>query len=192
MFISKFKVSTGPKEWVFKNPDDGFEFKASSQDKLLAHIRQYREVNGQEELDFLESVVENYLCQLPMNSGACTRSKIKRGVFQYLQGGIALLKAVAFKSFTTQEEADRRSEICKDCSLNVFPNKTYFVKWSDRLALEAIGNRKSKYHDKLGTCSACSCPLRCKVFYPGKLDLKEEEKQKMRKANPACWQLEAK
>jgi hypothetical protein len=94
-----------------------------------------------------------------------------------------------FKSFAPQVLADKRSEICASCPLNVFPDKGPFIKWSDELALHSIGNRRSKEHDKLGNCDGCSCPLRPKVFFDGTPKLTPEEEKKISEANSNCWQL---
>lgn len=190
MFIRQFKPFSAPKEWSFINPENGFIFKAPTKEELFHHIQTYRAQNNLDPLEYLEATVENYLCSLPMHSGSCTKTRLKRGVMQFINGGIAILRNLAYNSFATQEEADRRSGICKDCPLNVFPDKTYFVKWSDRIAEQAVGKRKSINHNHLGNCEACGCPLRAKVFYDGKVTLKPEEKEKMQKATSKCWQLE--
>lgn len=175
----------------FVDPDTRFKFQGTSIQGICQHIRTYRSQNNLPELEFLEDVVVNYNCMLKENLGVCEPSPtpLRRGLIQTIRGGIALIQNLMYSSFAPQNVADVRSEICKNCTLNSFPDKTKFVKWSDDLALQTIGDRKSKYHDELGTCLGCSCPLRCKVFYNGTISLEKVEQDTMRKANPKCWQL---
>lgn len=190
MFL-QFKKFCSPSIYEFQDPDVAHKYyKAKSYEELYKQIRGYRSQNELPEIDYLEIIVENFLCRLPQGVGSCQpRPQLKRGLIQTLKGGIALITALAYKSFVSQEVADSRSEICKDCSLNNFPNRGNFVKWSDDLAEMSVGNRKSKFHDELGTCDGCGCPLRCKTWYAGAIKLSDEEKTIMSQANPECWQV---
>lgn len=181
----KFKPFEVSSIWEFKDPDTGHIHEASSEEALLAYIKQYRINNDLEEIEYLPDVVTHYLCNLPINKGKCIHSPLKRGLFQTIKGGVALIKNMMYSSFVPQEVADVRSEICSKCPKNVFPDKGPFIKWSDNVALQTIGSRKSKFHDSLGNCEVCSCPLRAKVFYAGKLELSESEIKEM---PDYCWQ----
>lgn len=176
----------------FKDPDTGREFTGKSIAEILPQIRGYRNQNELEELEYLPQVIENYLCSLPQHRGMCEPVKNpKRSVIQYLQGGVALLKNIAYATFATQEEADKRSEICASCPKNQFPSKTsHFVNWANDLAQRSVGDRRSARHDDLGVCEICSCPLRSKVWYDGKIKLTKEQLEEMKKLdNPKCWQV---
>lgn len=174
----------------FPDPDTKFMHHAQSFEMLIHNIKFYRRQNELEELEYLESVVEHYLCQQKENIGACERRpQLKRGIIPFLKGGVLLLKNLLYNQFVSQEVADARSELCKTCPLNVFPDKGAFVRWSDELAVQTVGERKSKNHDALGTCEGCGCPLRCKVWYGGTIKLKPEEKEKILPVTPNCWQL---
>jgi len=162
-------------------------YEAPNRKILLDLIRAYRKQNELEPLDFLPAIVEHYQCVQPDNIGRCTPApQLKRGFIQFVKGGIALLKNVAYKSYASQNEADRRAEICLNCLHNTFPDRGPFVRWADDLAEAAVGDRKSTYHDQLGNCGVCSCLLRSKVFYNGTLELTDDELAEMRKVN--CWQ----
>lgn len=174
------------KIWEFKDPDTGYIYRANSEKELLTLIVNYRKQNELSAIEFLEVIVENCLCKRRVNLGACeAREPLKRNIFQYFKGGIALLKNMAYNKFVSQKEADARAKICILCPLNVFPDKKGFVKWSDDLALASIGERRSTYHDELGNCEACGCTLKAKVFYGDKLNLSDEELNKMPEL---CWQ----
>lgn len=190
--LSKFKAFTGPRTFKFKDPDSSFLYESDSLQGLLSSIKSYRLQNELPPIDYLEMVVESYLCNLPEHKGDCyiiPTKTLKRGFLQYIRGGVALLKNLAYKSTVRPEVANARSLICKGCPLNTFPDRGPFITWSDNIALASVGSLRSTYHDFLGTCSGCGCPLRAKVFYNGNPHLTEEESKTMRAANPNCWQV---
>lgn len=187
--FKKFKPFAGSKVFEFKDPDTGRQFKGSNVPDLLKQVRGYREQNRFEEIEYLPEVIENYLCSLPVNAGACQQLKtFKRGVIATMRGGIGVLKNLAYKSFATQEVADARSEVCAKCPKNAFPDRDKFIKWSDDIAEMSVGNRRSKNHDLLGICDVCSCPMRAKVFIKGTIALTQEQLDEMKTLG--CWQPE--
>lgn len=189
MKFFKFSAFKTSKLWEFPDPDvKNRVHVGSTRSELLTRIIQYRVQNRLPLIDELDTVVDNYLCKHPMNSGSCEEVKtLSRGLMGYYQGGVALLKNLMFRRFATQEEADRRAEICISCPYNVFPDRGGFLKWSDDIANASVGDRRSVHHDKLGSCDVCSCTLKAKIFYEGKLELTEEMLKKM---PGECWQLQ--
>jgi hypothetical protein len=187
MSFLKFNPLSTPSRFEFKDPDvPNKTYKADSYQSLYKLIRGYRSQNELPEIPYLEVVVEHYLCSLPENKGRCLpRPKLKRGLIPTIRGGIALIASVLYSSFVPQSKADERSAICAKCPHNIFPDKGPFIKWSDDIAEAAVGKRKSKYHDKIGNCQICSCPLRAKVWYNGKLEFSEEQLEKFPEF---CWQ----
>lgn len=192
MVFKEFKPFISPRRFVFTDPDTKREFTGTSIPHLARQIRGYREQNELPPLDLLEVVIENYLCTLPIHVGSCQPiKKASRGFVQYLQGGVAFLRNIVYKSFEPQEEADRRGEICTRCPHNVFPDRGPFIKWIDDIAERSIGKLQSKHHNELGICEVCSCPLRSKVFYNGKIKLTKEQRSTMEALiDPKCWQVE--
>ena len=69
--------------------------------------------------------------------------------------------------FVSQEEAEKRAEICASCDLNVNIAGSCGA-CADRIAraLAVIGSRRTKLDEKLGACSICSCALRAAVHVP--------------------------
>lgn len=101
---------------------------------------------------------------------------------------MALVQNMIYSSYVSQEEADRRANICVNCPNNVFPDKGTFVDWADRVAEASLVGRKSKHHSELGNCSVCTCLLRSKVFFGGKIDISEKDRENY----PSfCWQLDS-
>ena len=184
--VHTFKPFRSPYRFVFKDPDTGREFSARSKTILLKQIVSYRAQNNLEPLEELSVTIDNYLCGLPENVGACQPLPLKRGLLTTLRGGIALIENFFYgdENMVSQEEAERRAGICVTCPHNVFPDKELFVKWSDDVAEAATRGRKVSTHDKLGNCEVCSCPLRAKVFYGGKVKLTEEQNKQL---PDFCW-----
>lgn len=186
--LLKFKPFAAPTRYVFKDPDTGHDYEAPDAKALYDLIRNYRIQNQLEPIDMLPAVVDNFLCRLDENAGKCTPyAKLKRGLIQFVRGGVSLLKNVAYSSFVDQSEADRRAEICLNCPHNIFPDRKAFIRWADDVTEAAVGDRRSTYHDQLGNCGVCSCLLRSKVFLDGKVKLSEDEVQQMERVG--CWQL---
>ena len=190
MFL-QFKKFCSPSKFEFKDPDvPNKVYKGQSYEQLYQQIRGYRSQNELPPIDYLEVVVENYICRLPGHEGSCQpRPPLKRGLLATLRGGIALIQNLMYSEFAAQVVADARALECKDCPLNTFPDKGPFVKWSDELAQMSVGSRKSEFHEELGNCEGCGCPMRPKVFYMGPIKLTAQQKEKMLEANPECWQV---
>lgn len=188
MTFKKFKAFTASASIEFKDPDTGHVFKAKSLTELYRNIIMYRVQNNLEMIEYLPQVVENYQCSLPCNIGRCEEATLERSLAQTVRGGVALIYNMMFPRFATQEEAEARAEQCVKCPNNIFPDKGPFIAWSDDVAIQQVGERRTTRHNELGNCAACSCPMRSKVFVGGKLrKFPEDEVIEMRKVG--CWQL---
>lgn len=187
MTFLKFNQFNSPKRYIFKDPDKANKiYEGASYEDLFKKIRGYRSQNGLPEIPYLETVVENYLCRLPEHAGSCRPiPPLKRGLIPTIKGGIALISNLMYSKFVPQEVADARSEVCAGCPYNEFPDKGKFIEWADEMAQLSVGDRKSKHHTELGNCGVCSCPLRAKVWYSGKLTF---PKRQMNKFPEFCWQ----
>lgn len=187
----KFKAFCGAKRWYFPDPDNTDHMhEGATRAELVRNIVFYRSQNQLPFIEELHTVLDSYLCSRAENIGACSPLPLRRGLYGFLRGGVALISNVWYNKTVSQEEADRRSEICKDCINNVFPDKGPFIKWSDEMAVASVGDKKSKYHDDLGNCEICTCPLRAKVWFDEKITLTSKEKQAMKESTSGrCWQL---
>lgn len=185
----RFKPFTPPKRFAFKDPDTGKMYEAPNEIELVKQIIQYRVNNNLEPIEQLQAIIQHYLCSLPENDGKCEDVKLKRGFVPSIKGGILLLTNYMYDAFATQAVADARSDICASCPLNQDTEKDLLTKTGDFIAINMVGDRKSRNHDKLYTCMGCGCPLKGKVFYQGKVSLTEEQLGKMSDANSNCWQV---
>lgn len=178
--------------WELPDPDHPQHIhQGANRKELISNIVNYRIQNKLEPIEYLQVVLDNYLCSLPCNIGKCKPLVLKRGFLSYLQGGLTLVKNIFYgeKMMVTQAEADRRASICKDCPLNSFPDRDMFIKWSDDIARHSVGERRVVCQDDLGNCMGCSCCLKAKVWYKGPFVLAGSQRQQMQIANPKCWQL---
>lgn len=190
MAFLKLRPFTAFNDHWFKDPETHMEFHGASIAEVAEKVRAFRKQNGFEEIELLELVIENFLCGQKSNQGRCDKRELHRSVWQYIRGGVSLLKNLLMDKTVSQEEADRRAEICVSCPLNIFPDaKDRYIKWSDRVAQASVPNRRSKHHGQLANCEACSCTLRAKVFYGGEIKLTKAEEGKIKEVNPLCWQL---
>src|SRR5690348_12853772 len=147
--FKKFRAFEVPAYWVFTDPDTGYSFSGKDKPSLIKDIVNYRFQNNLEPIERLDLVLDNYLCGLPENNHKCTGYELDRKFSQYIKGGLALLKNLAFKRFATQAEAERRSKICEKCPYNIFPDKGPFIKWSDDIAVSCVGEKKTENYQKL-------------------------------------------
>lgn len=188
MFL-RFKTFEPSRSFQFKDPDTGFIHTAKNFKQLCQGIIKYREQNELEEIEEIEFVVENYLCGLPENCNSCVERKgMSRSFMQYVKGGVMLLKNAFFQEQVAQDVAEKRAAQCVTCKFNIFPDKGPFIAWSDDVAIQQVGERRVSVHNQLGNCDICSCALKSKIFFGGKLPrFNEEEVKKLESVN--CWQI---
>lgn len=192
--FKRFKPEETPKRWIYIDPDTnrsfGIDSPVTSQAELINLIEQYRANNDFEPIKNLKSVLENFLCGLPENGGKCISYTLKRNLQSYLKGGIALIKDMLYgvEMRVSQDEAEKRAEICKKCPFNVIPpEKSWFIQSTDEAVKTYLGdNIKTENDSFLGNCQVCSCVLPFKVHVKGPFELNPEEKGKM--DSVGCWQ----
>lgn len=89
----------------------------------------------------------------------------------------------------------RRAFVCSGCPCNdmELAGRWYMVPVSEavRTALEQRADLKlsTPYDDKLGSCSACHCPMPVKVHEPLDLILKHTSEEVKAKLDKRCWIL---
>lgn len=190
----KFKAFEASPVFEFPDPDTSHLHTGHTKAELISNIVNYRAQNKLDPLDRLDLVIDNYLCSLPCNTGKCEPTRLERGFLQFIKGGLSLVSKLYYgqKHMVSQDIADERSKTCKDCIFNEFPDRGNFVVWSDEIALHSTLGRRAKYHDELGNCMCCTCPLRAKVWYKGPFKLSKDEELCMQGANVKCWQLKMK
>jgi len=94
-----------------------------------------------------------------------------------------------FKTFASQEVAEKRALQCSKCKFNVaLEDSNAFRQWTNDIAIQCVGQRKTSLDSKLNTCAICSCVLKSKVHIDTKLDpFTPKQVERMKSVN--CWQL---
>lgn len=98
------------------------------------------------------------------------------------------------------EEAERRASICVQCKANDTSGgfAKYFIEALSKSIMGALGmmknlNLHTSQDAELGVCTACSCPMKAKVW-PELSHIRNhtdaETMEKLNLANPQCWILE--
>jgi len=94
----------------------------------------------------------------------------------------------------SHDEAEARAAVCAKCPLNSTAGglKAYFVTETatELMALFGMLNKmdlKTSLDDQLGVCTACSCPMRAKVFIDGSILKKNIPQEDIPKLHPDCW-----
>ena len=151
----------------YRFPSDGYESVATTHDAWLIDAGMHAQANGLEGPSAEE--MEAQLCQT-LPPGWCefddpnrVRPSVNLGwqdvlsATQVFSGWIASGRPVV-----SQEEADRRALICTRCHLNV---QVSGCAGCQKLVLEVVGKRYSKYDFALRSCGVCHCMLRAKVHF---------------------------
>lgn len=94
----------------------------------------------------------------------------------------------------SRDEAEARAAVCVACPLNDASGglKKYFVTETARELMALFGmlndmDLKTSLDDKLGVCTACSCPMRAKAWIDGAILKKNIPKEDIAKLHPDCW-----
>ena len=110
--LRKFAAFHVPKSFYFPNPENNFRIQGRNLQDLASKVRLYRAQNEFPELEFLEAVIEHYLCGRPENIGACEdRGPLKRGIIATIKGAVVVLKNLMYNSFTSQAVAEDRKSV---------------------------------------------------------------------------------
>jgi len=185
----RFLPLHAPEYWEFRDPDTGLLYKATTKKDLISYITSYRTQNELENIHFIDTIIDNYMCSQKKYRGMCQRVKLRRGILGYIKGGLALLQEVFTGEPVKAKEANRRSAICAKCPFNIFPDTSGFHEWSDNVAIEAVGSRKAFNHNELGSCKVCTCTLKAKVWLAPPFRTPKSQQEVVRPVTPNCWML---
>lgn len=93
-----------------------------------------------------------------------------------------------------KEEAERRAAICVECPKNDTAGglKKYFVEKAAAEIMGVFGMLKdldvtTSLDNKLGTCEACSCPMRAKVHVSNEILKNNLKPDQIAKLDKNCW-----
>lgn len=194
-------LSVGPRDgWRYKHPISGQEFNHFDYATVEREVYQHNKGNGYEMADDWREVFQDEMCkQNGWGKETCRR----------IEGGRIARSAVLFASafaygkvlhafleaggkYVSQEEAENRAIICRNCPLNG-PANWGCGSCSQRihdLVETIIGKRYTKQDDQLGYCGICHCSLTASVHYPLEAQAKgltEEQKEQFKEVSSYCW-----
>lgn len=180
--------------WQLPDPDTGRMHTGRTKAELVYAIMQYRAQNNLVPIERLDLVVDSYVCSLPENAGKCKPLEVRRGLMQYIKGGLVLVQNLMMgkKNIVAETVSKERAAICKECKFNVKADESdNFISWSDEIAYQSLPDDidSSAHRFTLFNCVCCSCPLRVKIWAKGPFPLSKEERAMMESANVQCWQL---
>ena len=103
-------------------------------------------------------------------------------VKQFKHGVQAFIKmGVCNTGYTTQEEAEKRADICVGCAHNNTDSTSKLI-----VFMEATTSRKTKHSENLGVCGLCGCVLNTLVHAENDL----VDTTDIRKHPTYCWKHE--
>lgn len=143
------------------------------------------------ELGWTDFIIEGgALQQAPFQRGQSVGAKL-----QNLAGGAAV--SVAWLESGEQavpvDQSTARAKVCSECPLNGKGGlEAYFTRPAQLAVQKMLEQRLSMklstpYDDRLGTCTACLCPLLLKVHTPFNIFYPKMTEQAKNDLHPSCW-----
>ena len=171
--MRRFKQArvTPPSGFVYLVPETNVEIRAGDFDNLVDRVRKHLAVNKRALPDGLASTIEHYICLInpasfcigesedgDRQSVVTSAQKIKDATNM----ASTRLKWGADRFLTSQDEAERRAEICMNCREN-FRGVCTTCNGLKDYVVKAIGDRVTRRDAQLGVCTFCSCLIKAKV-----------------------------
>ena len=183
-------MQSPPGGWRYEQPETGFVVQGSGFVDLCAKIRLHRASistpAGDPASDIHAWVCAKYpdICKIPPTSAEKTSFSVAD-----VKAFLDAVREIGIKkggtAFVPQEEADRRAAICIQCPHNKKIPGCYGCESIGKFVVLAIGNRASKWSDKLRQCAICGCSTEAKVHVSKEVILQTQAKDYV---FPAwCW-----
>lgn len=205
--------------WQYHQPQTNWDAptpKSSTFDQTVNLIIKHRLANGairvQHNLSVDPGVVGNELeaftrARLGIQDPSPPKQEPPQPLAQAVAGVVAVVAKVfegAVTLLTWEVEglrpvesktAHARAQICAECPKN---DPSDLTRWFTVPVSETVRKRferlhelkmETKHDDRLGTCSACLCPLKLKVWEPVKLVLDRLKPAMRDELHPKCWIL---
>ncbi len=193
------KTITPPNNgFPYRQPETGFLFKQIAFSDLLTEVRDHRKGNNLPIGPNFEGEVEDGSCRLlleafPEYQGCVTENGSRayapgrkwnladvRSFLHTIQG-----LATSGDKFVSQEEAERRAEICARCPMNRDIPECWTCGGVTALIRTIKGDRNTSRDNDLKVCNSCGCDIKTKVFINKDLMKRDDVTW-----NPTCWMLE--
>jgi len=185
-------VDTPPGGWKYLVPETGLLIKSASVLGLRADVRNHLRANDIPIPEHFDKWLANEVCSQNVGmTGICGKppKKLHANVLPNLSPSAlgrfsrTMIGIVKNRRFVTQEEANRRAEICVKCPLNVTVGGCQgcfsFVHEVRKLLTNITTEAKPDF------CGACGCDLQLKVWIPN--DILDEAETELPAYVPECW-----
>lgn len=122
--------------------------------------------------------------------------KLKAGTFSLATWAITSIRGQ--DPYVSEEEANRRAEICSRCWANKAISGCYGCGLGDRIRevlVEAKGDRRTQYDDQLQACLVCGCSNQAQVWIKPEIlaaGMTDQQREVYREAQVGCWKAECK
>ncbi len=154
------------------DPLTGIRIEAVTWDHLMTKVRDERRANGAPLGLELEDEVEQWACIAHPDEVDVVDERLPKrrsfGLDDIVRGTRTILSFLASgKVLVSQEEAERRAEICCKCPLNIGYSMSCSVcdKLSD-IVQGIIGPVRTTHDQQLLSCGVCQCSLKAAVHVP--------------------------
>jgi hypothetical protein len=184
--------------YPYRQPESGFPFKQVSFSDLVKEVKDHRKANNFPIGPNFEAEVEDASCrellQMFPNYEGCLDETGDKAVYKGRKWGLADVRhflntmsgwIAKGAKFVSQEEANRRAEICSRCPMNVQLAECLGCSNVSGMVNTIRGSRRTSVEDRLRTCSGCGCQLAVKVWMP-----KDVMQRDGVEYHPSCWMLE--
>lgn len=166
--------------WKIKHPVTGVEFKHYDYNAIRKSYTSHSIANNVMLCpDWEEEFISEMCKQNPHWGKSCIRTSMKNiekrslsltAVLSFLNmmKNWALKSMSGKKAFVSQEEAERRADICASCPMNGELHFGCGACMAGVLSLihSILGDRKTSRDNELGACLVCSCSLKAAIHIP--------------------------
>jgi len=174
--------------WNYRDPLTGVPFTANDLVVLLQQVRTQRRANGIPVESGWEQVVLDELCQqnphIPCGEAGVQEIHMTGDDVRRF---LTTLKEQYGHELVSEEEHQRRADICLTCPKLADVACTFPCGWVSKTLTELLGGRRIHRAAELHKrgCSACGCQIDAKTYYP--LDVLKSVDEKLGK-QPDYWE----
>jgi hypothetical protein len=181
--------------WKYRVPETGVQLISASFQSLTSDVRAHLKANNLPIPESFANWLANEVCTQNENMGRiCGKPPKKRpaGMLANLSPAMlgrfsrTMMGVLSSRRLVSQEEANRRANICMGCPLNVTVGGCQgcfsFVHEVRKLLTNITTEAKPDF------CGACGCDLQLKVWIPN--DILDDAETELPEYAPDCWRRE--